>query len=172
MYLSNSPTMWNKVSFFKHGTAGLNSEFSFYLTGFLTSLVYPTIYPQLKRKLMDSCCFLRALTWSEILTFLFKISTWVADSIFYDDNHYAKSISQFTQIKTMVVWMWKMCARPKAAVDIKQACLMSKQLISLRHEKQRMNNMIQENWQIKQRDIALRSDFIQQRMQHITKILN
>ena len=87
---------------FKWSTAGLNSEFSFSQTSYLTKPKEPSLSYYLpiatKGRRDGFMPFWRALVQNETQTATSRIWTQVIDSIYYKDNQYATSASLVANI--------------------------------------------------------------------------
>ena len=82
-----------QIQFLSRVKAGLNSEFSFFLTGYQTKAKEPSLsyhLPIAGERTDGFMPFSRVLVWSETQTALSRIQIWVADSISYDNNNYIK----------------------------------------------------------------------------------
>ena len=114
---SHTVRMWHR-SIFKRSSVGLNSEFSFSLTGCLTKAKESCVLlPLVGGKPNRFIFFWRALVRSETQTVLTRIWTRVANSIPYDYNRYAKHAGTVCVCACVYesAYMWK----TNAAVRVK-----------------------------------------------------
>ena len=87
--LLRSGRIWHKVSFFKRSLTGLNSEFSFSKTSYLTKAEEPSLpcyLPIAGGRVIGFIPFPRVLVLCEIQSVSSRIWTRVTVSISYDDN--------------------------------------------------------------------------------------
>ena len=94
-----SGRIWHKVNFFKRSLTGLNSEFSFSSTSYLTKTEVPSLsyyLPIAGRRIIGFIPFPRILVRCEMQSVSSRIWTRVAVSISYDDNHYTTGTSSLS----------------------------------------------------------------------------
>ena len=92
MYVFTNSSTWVEYvtwSIFKWSLTGLNSEFSFSLTGCLSNTQEPILpYYLAEGRLVKFIPFSRVLALCEMQTVSSRIETCITMSIYYNDNHY------------------------------------------------------------------------------------